>query len=110
VATLEPVSTRVETPVRRLYSPSVAPVEDGAEFVVSDLDAEDEVEPLADRIDLGQAALEALSLALPAYPRKAGAAPVEASIAPPGAAPIAEAEVKPFAALAALRAKMDEDR
>lgn len=110
VATLEPVSTRVDATVRRLYAPDVAVARDGAEFLVSELEDDDEAEPLGDRIDLGQAAIEALVLALPAYPRKADAAPVMATSAPPGAKPLGEAEVKPFAALAALRSKMDEER
>jgi hypothetical protein len=54
-------------------------------------------------------ATEALALALPAYPRRDGATlGAHAASAPPGAAPLTDAEVRPFAALAALRAKYGE--
>ncbi len=67
-------------------------------------DEEDEdIEPLGDRIDLGLVAIEALALALPPYPRKEGAALAETL---PDDAEETET-VKPFAALAALRDKLD---
>jgi uncharacterized metal-binding protein YceD (DUF177 family) len=105
VVSLEPVTTRVDAPVRRLFSPDVAEPE--AEVVVSDLE-DDETEPLGAAIDLGLVAIEALALALPAYPRRSGARLAVAASAPPGAAPLVDSEVKPFAALASLRAKMGE--
>lgn len=95
VVTLDPVTTRIDQPVRRLWLPESAPRT--AELVV-DPDEDDEVEPLADRIDFGRVAVEALALALPAYPRKPGAEL--------RAAPGAEDEPRPFAALAALRGKV----
>jgi uncharacterized metal-binding protein YceD (DUF177 family) len=100
VVTLEPVTTRVDAPVRRLFAPHATASLD------IDLDAEDddEAEPLGDAIDLGLVAIEALALALPAYPRAEGAELGElARSAPPGVAPIAEGDLRPFAALAALR-------
>lgn len=96
VVSLEPVITRIDEPVRRTFLPGIA---GGAEIVVSP-DEDDEIEPLRDRIDLGRIAIEALALALPAYPRKEGA-----SLAPGGD----DGEIdrpKPFAALAALREKL----
>lgn len=106
VVSLEPVVTRVDTAVRRLFDPGAAapPVEialNGAE--------DDETEPLGPEIDLGLVATEALALALPAYPRRADARFEAAASAPPGAEPLPEPEVRPFAALAALRARMSED-
>jgi uncharacterized metal-binding protein YceD (DUF177 family) len=102
VVTLDPVTTRVDAPVRRLFTPGLA---DAAEIDL-DPDADGEIEPLGERIDLGLVATEALALALPAYPRRADAAlDASALSAPPQASPAAEAEVRPFAALAALRAK-----
>lgn len=109
VVSLDPVTTRVDVPVARLFVPG-APAA-GAEIVVvgDDADAEDEIEPLGAAIDLGLVATEALVLALPAYPRRADARLEVAASAPAGAAPLPEeAEVKPFAGLAALRAKMDD--
>jgi uncharacterized metal-binding protein YceD (DUF177 family) len=97
VVTLDPVTTRIDQEVRRLWLPETAPRP--GELVVDP--EEDEVEPLGDRIDLGRVAIEALALAMPAYPRKPGAAlattaddPAEAEDAP-----------RPFAALEALRGK-----
>ena len=70
VVTLDPVTTRIDQPVRRTWLPDAAPPR--AEIVVAP-DEDDEIEPLGDRIDLGLVAIEALALALPAYPRKPGA-------------------------------------
>jgi uncharacterized metal-binding protein YceD (DUF177 family) len=100
VVTLDPVTTRVDQPVARIFLPAAATA--SAEVVV---DLDDEVEPLGDRIDLGLVAIEALALALPTYPRRPGATLGLASAAGQGVAPLDEAESKPFAALAALRGK-----
>lgn len=104
VVTLEPVTTRIDAPVRRLFAPHATA---SAEI---DLEAEDddddEAEPLGEAIDLGLVAIEALALALPDYPRAEDAElGALARSAPPGAEPIAEGELRPFAALAALRAR-----
>ena len=101
VVTLEPVTSRVDQPVRRRFLPAASAR--AAELVV-DPDEDDEIEPLGDRIDLGLVAIEALALALPAYPRKEGAV-----LGPADAGTLAEEEEpKPFAALAALRGKMGD--
>ena len=71
VVTLEPVTTRIDQPVRRIWLPDAG--RPAAEVVV-EADADDEPEPLGERIDLGLVATEALALAMPAYPRKPGAA------------------------------------
>lgn len=69
VVTLAPVETALDEPVRRLYSPHAAePSEAEAEM------PDDETEPLAQTIDAGAVLVEALSLALPLYPRSPGAA------------------------------------
>jgi uncharacterized metal-binding protein YceD (DUF177 family) len=101
VVTLDPVTTRVDQPVTRTFLPAGATA--SAEVVV-DLD-DDEIEPLGDRIDLGLVAIEALALALPTYPRRPGATLGPASAGDRGVVPLDEAELKPFAALAALRGK-----
>jgi uncharacterized metal-binding protein YceD (DUF177 family) len=100
VVTLEPVTTRIDQPVRRRYLPSAGGT--AAETLVGPED-DDEIEPLGERIDLGLVATEALALALPAYPRKPGA-----TLAVPRTAgdEADEDVVKPFAALAALRDKL----
>ncbi len=99
VVTLEPVTTRVDQDVRRLYLPDASPA--GADVILSP-DEDEEIDPLPDRLDIGLVAVEALALALPAYPRKEGASLTENGYG-------AEDEVvKPFAALAALRDKLGE--
>lgn len=105
VVTLDPVTTRIDVPVRRLFVPGM---DEGAVEIVIDDPEDDETEPLGDRIDLGLVAIEAMALALPAYPRREGARLADVAGAPPGAEPFAEAEIKPFSVLAALRPKSSE--
>lgn len=97
VVSLDPVTTRIDQEVARRYLPQRAVA--GREVILSP-DDEDEIEPLGDRIDLGLVAIETLALALPPYPRKPGAALGDVTAAPSDG-------VKPFAALAALRDKLD---
>jgi Large ribosomal RNA subunit accumulation protein YceD len=107
VVSLDPVTTRVDQRVTRTWLPQTALPETavaGAELVV-DPEEDDEIEPLGARIDLGLVAIEALALALPAYPRKPGA-----RLGPTAAAGLdPEDEPRPFAALAALRGKLGKD-
>lgn len=104
VVSLEPVTTRVDTSVRRRFLPNHALAAAAAAGVVVSLDEDDEVEPLGPRIDLGLVATEALALALPDYPRKADA---ELSSASGGdGAADDEPAPRPFASLAALRDKL----
>lgn len=99
--TLAPVPCSLAEPVHRRFSADFAPPEaEEAEMV------DDEVEPLPDVIDIAALAAEALALALPLYPRAPGAELGEAVFAAPGIAPLADAELKPFAALAGLAARL----
>ena len=82
VVTLDPVTTRIDQPVRRTFLPEAAPR--GAEIVVSP-DEDDEIEPLGDRIDLGLVAIEALALALPRLSAQAGRDARRPAPAPPSA-------------------------
>lgn len=100
--TLAPVPATISEPVRRLFLADwQEPVGDEVE-----MPEDDTQEPLPEIIDLGAVALEALELALPLYPRAPGVALGEAVFAPPGAAPLRDEDVKPFASLAALRDRM----
>ncbi len=64
------------------------------------------VEPLPAVIDAGAVMVEALTLALPPYPRAAEAEFAGAAAAPEGAAPLTEEETtRPFAGLADLLKK-----
>jgi uncharacterized metal-binding protein YceD (DUF177 family) len=103
VVTLEPVTTRLDLPVRRRFVPGAAAA--ATDITVAPLD-EDEVEPLGDTIDLGLVATEALALGLPDYPRSTGATLARDSVTPPGAEPLEAGKERPFAALASLRDKL----
>ncbi len=107
VATLDPVTTRIDEDVAwslvRDWQ-SEAPDADDIEM------PEDETrQPLEDEIDLWAMMEEALALFVPAYPRTAEAPSDTARAAPPGVAPIRDEDVKPFAGLAALKKRLEGD-
>jgi uncharacterized metal-binding protein YceD (DUF177 family) len=100
--TLVPVRTKLREDVTRLYlaewqAPTASEVE---------IATDDEAEPLPDLIDVATVAIEALSLALPPYPRAPGAELGAVVHAEPGTEPLTDDAIKPFAALAALRDKL----
>ncbi len=104
VVTLDPVTTRIDMDLRRRFVP--ADPRAGAEIILSPHDEDDdEIETLSDRLDLGRIAVEALALALPAYPRREGVSLATALPQDPGAS-LNDGVVKPFAGLAALRDKL----
>ena len=106
VVSLEPVEARHDTEVERLYLPAdrVAPVQE----VTVEPDEEDEPDPYTVSLDPAHLALESLVLMLDPYPRAAGAELGPASFAPPGVAPLEdEEEERPFAALAALKRRLE---
>ena len=105
VVTLDPVTTRIEVPVRRLYLADWQP----PEAEEAEMPEDDEAEALGTVIDPGAVMAEALALALPLYPRKDGAEPGDAAFAPPGADPLTDAEVKPFAGLSELRDRLKKE-
>lgn len=100
---LVPVITRIEDPVERHY---VSNWEDVTE-AEAEMPEDDTVEPLPAVIDVGAVMEEALALAIPAYPRAEGVEDVNLQATPPGADPLDTGAVKPFAGLAALKAKME---
>lgn len=104
VVTLEPVKARIDTEVSLRFLPEAMIEDDTPEDVL-----EDDVEALGEIIDLGHVAVEALSLAMPDYPRSEAAELVHVTAEPEGAAPIKEEETKAFAGLAALREKMADN-
>ncbi|MEM6578730.1 MAG: DUF177 domain-containing protein [Pseudomonadota bacterium] len=107
IATGAPVLTRIDTDLERIY------VADWAAHLPTDADAEvpedDRFDPLGDFIDLEQLVTEAMALALPDFPRSEDADTVDMSVRPPGADPIENESTRPFAALADLKRKLEED-
>lgn len=104
VVTLEPVTTRIDEPVVRLFVAGLEPPEGGVE---TEMPEDDTVEALPARLDLADVAAEALALALPQFPRAEGAALSQAQFTEPGKAPMTDEDAKPFAGLKALRERLD---
>lgn len=99
VATLEDVTTQVNEDIRRIWVHDYKhPDEDEMEM------GEEDIDPLGAVIDMGDVLTEALTLALPQYPRLETAPQVEAAPQEPDEG---EAKRKPFADLAALLQKRD---
>jgi uncharacterized metal-binding protein YceD (DUF177 family) len=102
VISLAPVTTKIGAPVLRRYLRDYTqPAEEEAE-----MPEDDSAEPLPDSIDPGAVMTEALALALPDYPRVPGAVYGGVAVAPPGAMPLGEADLKPFAGLADLSRRL----
>lgn len=100
--TLAPVPATLSEDISRKYIGDwVEPPGDDVE-----MPEDDSAEPLPEVIDLIDVATEALALSLPLYPRAPGAELPVTSFAPPGAEPIRDEDLKPFAGLAALRNKL----
>ncbi|MDA8746783.1 DUF177 domain-containing protein [Litoreibacter sp.] len=105
VVTLAPVTTRIEeNVVRHFISDWQEPEDPEAEMLQDDAS-----EPLSAEIDAMAVITEALSLAIPAYPRSEGAELGAMIHAEPGIEPLNEETVKPFASLAELKKKMEGD-
>lgn len=98
---LEPVTTKIADQVKRQYLSDFKVPEDNEVEIPED----DTIEALPEVIDAAQVTIEALALALPLYPRAPGVELGEAVFTEPGAAPLREGDLKPFAALAGLVAK-----
>lgn len=97
--TLDPVTTRIDTDVTRTYITDYTE-DDSPEVEIPD---DDTLEPLGHWIDPEQVMIEALILALPLYPRSAGAELGEQVYAKPGVTPMRDEDARPFAGLAALK-------
>lgn len=100
--TLEPVTTRIDERVERLYMHDLPEIT-GQEV---EMPEDDRLDPLPDQIDLMALLEEALALAVPMYPRADGAQLDTHVFAAPGVAPMTDDDAKPFAGLAALREKL----
>ncbi len=101
---LAPVRSELSEPVLRRYLADwTTPEGDEVE-----MPEDDSTEPLPEVIDAGHVLIESLLLALPLYPRAPGAELGEAVFTAPGAAPLREADLKPFASLAELKQRLDD--
>lgn len=107
VVTLDPVTTRIDETVTRRFSPEADRPEDlgGDEM---EMPEDDTLEPLEPDIDLNRVLIEALSLALPPWPRRDDAELGRATAAADGVEPLTDEDTKPFAGLAALRDKLKD--
>ena len=107
IATLAPVTTRIEDTVERRYLPGVRHTSELPEEM--EMPEDETVEPLGSHIDPDAVMREALALALPLYPRADGAAVEETQFTEPGKTPMRDEDTKPFAGLAALKGKLNGD-
>ncbi len=106
VVTLAPVTTRIEEDVTRQWLAATRKTADEEEVEMPEDVTQD---PLGDVIDLGEVLIEALALALPPYPRAAGADLSEQNFAEKGVTPMTDEDARPFAGLAGLRDKLAGD-
>ncbi len=105
IVTLEPVTTRIDVDVVRQYLRNYEmPDEPEAE-----MPADDTLEPLGHWIDPVNAMIEALALAVPEYPRKDAAELGQMVYTKPGDVPMTDEDARPFAGLAGLRTRLEED-
>lgn len=101
IVSLEPVPARIDQQVTRHFVR-----EEHAGAIDLDPEAEDDPDTYGNTIDPGAVAIEVLALALDPYPRAAEIEPVELRATPPGAEVLDDAAMKPFASLAALKARL----
>lgn len=101
---LEPVTTRIDVPVTRLFQRDYINV-DAPE---AEMPEDDTIEPLGAWIDPWDIMIEALVLALPLYPRAPGAELGEMVVTEPGSVPMRDEDARPFAGLADLRARLSD--
>lgn len=104
VVTLDPVTSRIDEPVTRSYLSDLPEITTGE----TEMPEDDTQEQLPETLDLAEVMIEALSLALPPYPRSEGAALGEAVFAESGITPLRDEDTMPFAGLASLRESLEK--
>ncbi|MDM7931071.1 DUF177 domain-containing protein [Tabrizicola sp.] len=102
IVTLAPVRSRITEAVRRRYVAGL----DQPDADEMEMPEDDTVDPMPEVIDIAEIAAEALMLALPLYPRAPGAELGSVVHAGEGVSPLSDADLKPFAGLAALAGKL----
>lgn len=106
VVTLNPVKTRVDAPLRRVFTADY--IEPEPDSVV-EMEQDEDLEPLTPEIDLYAIILEGIALNLPPYPRADDASLENSVFAGPGVTPMTDDDAKPFASLAALKDKLTKE-
>lgn len=101
--TLEPVTTRIDEDLRRLYLAEMPTLPPGEEI---EMPEDADVEALPETLDLALVLEEALSLAMPMFPRSKGADPAEMTVTEPGKRAMTDEDVRPFASLAEFRERL----
>ncbi|AXI48842.1 hypothetical protein C1J03_09395 [Sulfitobacter sp. SK012] len=104
VVTLVPVTTRIEVDVLRRFIREYDDPDDPEVQMPED----DTTEVLGAWIDPVAVMTEALTLALPEYPRAADAALSATQFAEPGVTPMTDEDARPFAGLAALKDALEK--
>jgi len=107
VLTLAPVTTRIDIPVTRQFIAAMATQADSEEEI--EILPDDNSDILDSHIDLKQVMIEALSLALPLYPKIEGADLENTVFTKAGIKPMTDDDARPFAGLAALKDKLKKD-
>lgn len=105
VATLAPVTTRIDADVSRSY---LAQFKEDAEEEEMEMPADD-AEPLPVSLLLSTVAHEELALAAPDYPRVEGAELAVTQFTESGKEAMTDEDLKPFASLKSLRDKLQKD-
>jgi len=98
VVTLTPVTTRIETNVRRVFLAHLPEPELGE----VEMHEDDNIELLGQEIDPFVVMTESLSLVVPQYPRADGATLGDSVFTQPGQKPMTDQDARPFAGLAEL--------
>ena len=111
VISLEPVQTIIHEKINRTFSPSAlqnasTSDDDGTSPVIFD----DTLHEFNDEIDLADIIFEELTLILPLYPRFEGAELGCFSVTQPGAKPLNQEDLKPFAQLSELKDKLLQEK
>ena len=96
VVTLSPVTTRIETDVTRRYVEGYELPDDAGEY---EMPEDDTTEPRPATLDLMDVLAEALSLAMPDFPKAEGAELADAQFTEPGRRAMTDDDAKPLAGL-----------
>ena len=105
IVTLDPVTTRIDEKIERNYLAKMPELPEAAEV---EMPEDDTAEPLPTTLDLMDVLEESLALALPPWPRAEGVEAGDMQVTEPGAEPLDDADLKPFAALKSLKENLEK--